>query len=260
VPDLQHNFEPLTTGALLDKASRLYIRNFSLLLSISAVVHIPLMALVMIRAARNITGTRITFTGAILQLRATLISLFVISPLNEGTAAKAVSDIYLGNHATFAGAWRAAWSRYVTLLKSHFIPVMAILVGALMLVVPGILWYLSYLFITPIVMIEGMSRSRDIRRRSRELVRGHRGKAFVIVAVILLVEILARGGIRTMFRFFTGAAATTSMVPILNECVGIVVGPMVALSITLLYYDLRIRKEGFDLEMLSRTVGNRETQ
>jgi hypothetical protein len=257
VLDPQHNFEPLTTGELLDKASILYFRNFSLLFSISAIVHIPSMALEMVRAARNITGTRITFPGAILQLLATLISLFVISPLNEGTAAQAVSDIYLGNHATFAGAWRAAWSRYGTLLKSHFIPVMAILVGVLLLLVPGILWYLSYVFITPIVMIEGISRSRDIRRRSRELVRGYRGKAFVIVAVLLLIEILARAGIRTVLRFFISAAATTSMAPILNESVAIVAAPMFALSITLLYYDLRIRKEGFDLEMLSRTVGNR---
>jgi hypothetical protein len=34
---------------------------------------------------------------------------------------------------------------------------------------------------------------------------------------------------------------------------------MFALSITLLYYDLRIRKEAFDLDMLSRAAGNPET-
>jgi hypothetical protein len=62
-----------------------------------------------------------------------------------------------------------------------------------------------------------------------------------------------------MARFFISAAATTGMAPILNGSVAIVAAPMVALSITLLYYDLRIRKEGFDLEMLSRAVGNRET-
>jgi hypothetical protein len=45
------------------------------------------------------------------------------------------------------------------------------------------------------------------------------------------------------------------MAPILNESVAIIVAPMSALSMTLLYYDLRIRKEGFDLEMLSRRAG-----
>jgi hypothetical protein len=114
------------------------------------------------------------------------------------------------------------------------------------------------MLITPIVMNERISKSRNIRLRSRNLVRGFRGKAFVIVAVILLVEMLARAGIRTVLRFFIGAAATTIMTPILNESVFIVAAPMFALSITLLYYDLRIRKEGFDLEMLSRAAGDRE--
>ena len=62
-----------------------------------------------------------------------------------------------------------------------------------------------------------------------------------------------------MARFFIGTAAIAGMAPILNESVAIVAAPMFALSITLLYFDLRIRKEGFDLEMLSRAVGSRNT-
>jgi hypothetical protein len=205
------------------------------------------------------TGTRVTISGAMLELLATLISLFVIAPLTGGATAQTVSDIYLGNNVTLNRSLRAAWSRYGTLLKSHFIPVMAVMAGIVMLVVPGILWLLSYLFISPIVMNEGLSKSREIRLRSRSLVRGYRGKAFVILIVIIFIELLAQAGIRTVARFFVGAAATTGMAPILNESVTIVAAPMFALSITLLYYDLRIRKEGFDLEMLSRAVGNRET-
>jgi hypothetical protein len=135
---------------------------------------------------------------------------------------------------------------------------MAVMAGIVMLVVPGILWLLSYLFISPIVMNEGLSKSREIRLRSRSLVRGYRGKAFVILIVILFIELLAQSGIRSMARFFIGATATT-MVPILNESVSILASPMFALSITLLYYDLRIRKEAFDLDMLSRAAGNPET-
>jgi hypothetical protein len=259
VPDPQNNFEPQTIGELLDRASRLYFRNFSLLLGMSAIFHIPSLPVEIARAARIATGTRATLPGAMLELLATSISLFVIAPLTGGATAKMVSDIYLGNNVTLTGALKAAWSRYWILLRSHFIPVIAILAGIVMLVVPGILWYLSYLFITPIVMNERIFESRNIRHRSRNLARGYRGKAFVILIVIIFIELLAQAGIRTVARFFVGAAATTGMAPILNESVTIVAAPMFALSITLLYYDLRIRKEGFDLEMLSRAVGNHET-
>jgi hypothetical protein len=258
VPDPQHNFEPQTTGELLDSASRLYLRNFSLLLGMSTIFHLPSLAVEFARTTRNMTGTRVTISGAMLELLATLISLFVIAPLTGGATAQTVSDIYLGNNVTLNRSLRAAWSRYGTLLKSHFIPVMAVMAGIVMLVVPGILWLLSYLFISPIVMNEGLSKSREIRLRSRSLVRGYRGKAFVILIVILFIELLAQSGIRSMARFFIGATATT-MVPILNESVSILASPMFALSITLLYYDLRIRKEAFDLDMLSRAAGNPET-
>jgi hypothetical protein len=107
-------------------------------------------------------------------------------------------------------------------------------------------------------MIEGLSRNRAIRQRSRELVRGHRGKVFVIVAAIFLVQVLSQVGLRSMTRFFIGAAAVTSIAPILNGSVDIVISPMSSLAIILLYYDLRIRKEGFDLELLSREIGGKE--
>jgi hypothetical protein len=46
---------------------------------------------------------------------------------------------------------------------------------------------------------------------------------------------------------------------VLNGLVSILMTPMSAIAVTLLYYDFRIRKEGFDLEMLSRSIGQRYT-
>ena len=39
------------------------------------------------------------------------------------------------------------------------------------------------------------------------------------------------------------------------RCVIIPIYPLLAVVSTLLYYDLRIRKEGFDLEIMSRELG-----
>ncbi len=46
----------------------------------------------------------------------------------------------------------------------------------------------------------------------------------------------------------------------MDSILGIVFYPVGTIAITLLYYDLRIRKEGFDLEMLSRAIGDRSHQ
>jgi hypothetical protein len=36
-----------------------------------------------------------------------------------------------------------------------------------------------------------------------------------------------------------------------------VVAPLMAAVVTILYYDLRVRKEGFDLERLAESLGDR---
>jgi len=244
----------MTAGALLDKASRLYSQNFALMLGISVIVHIPSIALRIIRFSRTVVGTRPGIQAVLPELLWLLIEMLIISPWTGGAAVQAVSDVYLGNDVTVTSALREAWKKYPALLRAHFVPVLSILGGFFLCLIPGVLLLFSYAFITPIVMLESVSKSRDIRRRSRSLVQGYRGKVFVIVVIVFLMDVLAQAGFRVMLRPFIGAAATTSIAPILVECVGIVASPMASISLTLLYYDLRIRKEGFDLELLSSGI------
>ena len=54
----------------------------------------------------------------------------------------------------------------------------------------------------------------------------------------------------------TAGSAAHTMVTGLFEIAGTILAtPISAVAFILLYYDLRIRKEGFDLEMLSQTLG-----
>ena len=48
---------------------------------------------------------------------------------------------------------------------------------------------------------------------------------------------------------------STSLTGILSAILIIPIYPLLAVVSTLLYYDLRIRKEGFDLEVMSRELG-----
>jgi len=41
---------------------------------------------------------------------------------------------------------------------------------------------------------------------------------------------------------------------VLAACVSLLIYPVLTCVFTLFYYDLRVRKEGFDLEMLSRQL------
>jgi hypothetical protein len=55
--------------------------------------------------------------------------------------------------------------------------------------------------------------------------------------------------------FGAGSNLARVIQSMIGNVVAIVVAPLQTIAITLLYYDFRIRKEGFDLEMLSQAIG-----
>jgi hypothetical protein len=109
----------------------------------------------------------------------------------------------------------------------------------------------------PAILIEGQ-RAIPSLRRSSELVRGHRGKVFWVLLIVNLLQAVLAGGVGMMTDVFFSAAAGRAA--ILSTAVGnllsIFLTPLGIIAAILLYYDMRIRKEGFDLEMLSRALAN----
>src|SRR5262249_19880585 len=160
---------------------------------------------------------------------------------------------------------------------TQFVGGLVVVFGFMLLVVPGILWMLSYALVPPIIMIEASSRTRkvfsltgepkgnaplitdrrDIPRRSWELVRGNRGRVFLVLFVFWLMSLLVSTGGGWFVGLFVEptSAAAVSAQSIVSNIIEIVILPLQTIAITLLYYDLRIRKEGFDLEMLSQAMG-----
>ena len=262
---LETRFEPMTTGRLLDRSFRIYFQNFPLMVGIAAFAYLPILAFQSVNLFREAdadAGLMAIITGVL----AFLISFVVVTPMAIAATTRAVSDRYLGNEVTIGAALKGAWGHVVTLLLTQLVVSLIVMVGFILLIVPGILWTLSYALVAPVAILETSDRSA-IRRRSWALVEGNRGKVFVVLLVLVLLQGLfgAFLSISTAgVLFVTGVdlLSTTGAVVQLavNGISSIAVYPLGAIAITLLYYDLRIRKEGFDLEMLSRAIGDRPRQ
>ena len=120
------------------------------------------------------------------------------------------------------------------------------------------MWTLSYSLIAPTVLVEGQ-RALPILRRSRDLVKGQRGKVFLVLLVVnLLQAILAIGVGMVLALLFieTESSGGVLLNSAMNNLMSIFLAPLGIIATILLYYNLRIRKEGFDLEMLSRVVAS----
>lgn len=119
--------------------------------------------------------------------------------------------------------------------------------------------------VQPVFVVEGLSGMAAVKR-SYGLVAGHWGKIFVtmlIAQVIILILSGAAGVIPQLWLQAAEAAGRSQAIPfivsqIATTIANIAFSPIVASVLVLLYFDLRIRKEGFDLEILAEELEQRK--
>lgn len=256
-------FEPMTIGSLLDQAFRLYAQNFFLMVGISAMVYVPLLLLeavgTMAVPAESEDVSVAALAAGFIAFLGWVLTAMIVVPLATGATTKAVSECYLGRPVTVGAAIKAALSRIVPLLVTQLIVGIIVVFGLFLFIIPGVVWWLSYQLVAPVTVLETSDLTR-IRQRSWELVRGNRLRVLVVMLVILGLQMVP-----TFFLVSFGgvaAAAGVELNQLLATVVDLVVGglggillfPLGTIALTLLYYDFRIRKEGFDLEMLSQAI------
>jgi len=138
-------------------------------------------------------------------------------------------------------------------------------IGGLMILAGcvGGVWFVTwvlcgYAMTTPIVVLEDLSSSFDAFGRSWELTRGARGKVAGTIVVTWLISQFLPGLVIGGISAVIGVASNESLQPVFvvfSSLLGIVLAPILPCALTLLYYDLRVRREAFDIQVLSEQLG-----
>lgn len=218
-----------------------------------------------------------------------LVTLTIIAgAVSTAACFKAITDAYLEAAPEWRSSLRFATSRllsvvWVTLLSGlvlmvPFLPVgvvIALLVaagvdgGALVAVIVflllagfvGAVWlYISVQVSVPALLTEDLRGSKALRR-SGNLVRGRWWQTFLIIVLGSLLASIVSGAISGLLTAVTFTDLGDSLLPsLILNAIGTTIAtvlttPFTAAFITVLYFDLRVRKEGFDLELLARRVG-----
>lgn len=202
----------------------------------------------------------------------TLISLFSLGVLLFTGA-----QIYLGKHITAGAAFSQVTRRFLSYLGSSLLLIITIVVLSITIIgTPFAIYFgIRWGFYAQAVLLEETSATNALKR-SRELVRGSWWRVFgIILAIFLLsfmIEIVlhffllfafgftevisGEEGLLEMFRrifepkltSWDGLAAYVIQ-SVLNHFVTSLILPLAPIGITLLYFDQRIRKEGFGTEI-----------
>ena len=224
---------PRLFGDLVSETLRLYRRHLQLFLAISIVPQLPgLLGLA------ELTLWQVGLLSAV---------GLVLQAIAQGAVVHAVASISAGSSATLdASYWRALrWSPSLVADQAVFTLLLAAsaLLALFLVGIPLFFLFLVLLIFFPqAIMVEGFPFLNAFRR-SAGLVRGHWWRVFGISMAFILVYLTP--SVLLVF------LASPKVATVLLMVVGTLGMPWMMIGTTLLYFDLRIRKEGFNLDVLS---------
>ena len=260
------SLRPMSLGELLDRSFFLYRKHFALFVGIIAVPHLVLLAFQLIGVAIG-RGTTTAFTAmSLVWLLATMVLYLGASAASQGATVAAVSKVHLGTDTSISEAFAGIKGRILYLALIMIGVGIGVGIGFVLLIVPGIILALMWALTIPVAVLEDKGL-RDATSRSAELTKGNRGRIFMIYflfivlmyIVILLWEvpifaaigILARSGARPMTVLPVWTQVALPVCTFLSQCL---VGPLLTIALSLVYYDQRVRKEAFDLQLMMSTI------
>jgi Membrane domain of glycerophosphoryl diester phosphodiesterase len=211
-----------------------------------------------------------------------LLAALVVFPLGEAATTRTVSDRYLDRPSSLRTAYRAAWGRLRSLIAMILLLIVFYAGCALVLTLVFVLLALvggpvvgaviafvgfgvlalliaanfPFALAAPAVVLERVSGWRGLKR-SWQLVRPRFWANFGRLLLLALIATIISGVLATILQL-PGTALDPHNAFVFDQIASAVarvfVGPITYIGVTLLYYDARIRKEGFDIEMLASSL------
>ncbi|MFB6271571.1 MAG: hypothetical protein ABEL51_01625, partial [Salinibacter sp.] len=265
---------PMSMGDVFDEAFQLYRDHFGTLFLIALVAHlIP----IGVNLITSITGTppvgqapppsmngtgNIPFAqppsaGIIANNWLLMVADSLAFYVSYAALAWAIANRYLGSPSSIGTAYGSILSRLLPYLATSLLVGLMFVGAGLLFIIPVLGWIgapiliviLLFMtaFVNPAFVIEDRRYTEAISR-SRELAQGHWGRLFILG----LVGLVLLGGLPALISFTIDASPLLS--DTLANLLRALLLPIMLSATVILYFDIRVREEGFDLELLVREL------
>jgi hypothetical protein len=253
------------TGALLRRSFALYVEHFPKFFRVTFLIYLPLIVLhgaLFVSAAlrpevprplANGGGAKIAFsteaTGAfeIVLSILTFFANFFINAVIVGVTIRLVTQLFLSplRPLQLRTAYGAVKKRLKALLITLVIASIRCVLGCILLLVPGVIMFISYSLTAPVVMMEGL-KGRAALKRSKALVR----RCWRSVIAILFLQWAIPGSVASlvaipvafvlkMSKTPKAPALTGRITSIVVVMLNVIIVPLIATLLALLYLKAR---------------------
>jgi hypothetical protein len=250
----------MNTSELLDRTFFLYRKHFLVFIGIVAIPHLVLLLTRIAYLNMQSSISPMTRALSILLLLAVYAGVLLSS---QAATIVAVSDIHLGRPAGIRTAFAGIRGSMVEVLLVMVLMGFGIFFGLILLIVPGIFLAIAWSLAIPTVLIE-IKGPLESMKRSFALTKGSRFRIFIILILVTLfgyvisIVIQVPIGILIGLRGLQNPALIPAWLNIIALIAGLIssclVVPISMIAVSLIYYDQRVRKEGFDLQLMMSSL------
>lgn len=266
------DLRPMTLGEVLDRTFTLYREHFLLFVGITALPYLLTLVFkfgVLLLTRGQFLGHAPNFSPGLLggvvvgAFGGGLLALFMMG-LAQAATVSAVSELYLGREATVRDSYGKAKGMILPVIGVLILSGLATIVGMLFLIIPGIYLACRLAVSVPVVIAEDESPVAAMER-SMELTNGYAGQLFLLFLLVFFLAYVVAMLLQLPAMFFTVTAALAkhqvslgvmAYSYVAEYIAQVVVGPIGTISAVLMYYNLRVRKEGFDIQHLMNSLGS----
>lgn len=218
-----------SAGEILDAAFQLYRSRWTAMAAATGMLVLPLLLL---QAVAPVSALPVLDRLGNLFFLAASAAVVVIA-----------SGAYTGKEVDAVEAVRTVGKRFGSVWGAAIIQGILVAIGFILLIIPGLIFLAWTFAMQQAVMIEGRSAGEAFSR-SRELARDNL-KHILVTSVLATIIIFVAAIPLTMLIGMFSPSERAAYLGINLALIGI--NPIAAAVGTVLYYDLRIRKEAFDV-------------
>ncbi len=273
-PGTAPQLRPLGLGEILDAALKVYTRNFKTLCLAVLVPVVPIVILTTLVTASASSAENAfdptagidpasgqsTFSGAeVAGFAVTALLTLLLTALATAACTRAVADAYIGEPTSWRASLRFALRKLLPVIVVSILVVLLATVSLLALLIGAVYVGVRLTLSSPALLIEDLGPVAAMRR-SWALVKERWWFTFGIFVIstllVTILSLLVQGLLLAPLLTDSDNEVLGGILTSLGSIVANVFTlPIQAAVITILYFDLRVRKEGLDLELLARDIG-----
>jgi hypothetical protein len=263
---------PLSIGEVLDAGFRLFRARFgSLLLAVLVpVVPLAIIGTIVVGAtdeyAYDVNTTAVDDSGS--AIAGNLISFAlqgVALALAVAACFKIISAAYLGEEATVGDSLRYGASRIAALIVAYVVLSVLLVISFFLLFIPFLFFSVKFSMTFAAIVFERRG-AFSAMGRSWTLTRGNfwRTLGTLTVLGLLMIVLFIALSVAIGAGLYSVNSASEVVVAVVSTLLNVLLialtYPLFAAILSVIYYDLRVRNEGFDLQLLARGVGADESR